>query len=232
MATGFRVDQPTGAGAGANKKARADLWVGTECEVHDTGAGGTPTWALSVPIGSAAALVAGSPITFVPDVPGTYRLSQTRDGMTLNRVFRVTKDNAGVAIAGLLVLPAFREEEGDSDGITGQGSTAGMLPLHVAIRDAVVATRTAMSDSGATLAYGINRRTSGAAFAMPALSGSSSGVLAVVFINLTGVDVTLTAAGTDRFETGVSSPTYVVIAARRSVTFLDDGTIWEPSAAP
>lgn len=94
----------------------------------------------------------------------------------------------------------------------------------------IISSPTLMSNAGATLSHGTNRRTTGAAFAMPALVGSPWDVRAVVFVNLTGVDVTLTAAGADRFETNVSSPTFVVAAARRSVTFLDDGLIWEPTA--
>lgn len=80
-----------------------------------------------------------------------------------------------------------------------------------------------------SLIHGVNRRTSGAAFALPLLIGDPFKVEAVVFVNLTGVDVTVSATGGATIETGVAAPSYVVPAAQRITTFLDDGSIWEPS---
>ena len=90
--------------------------------------------------------------------------------------------------------------------------------------------RTGFDDgSSSTFGYGLCRRTAAGPYALPALSGTPSDPKSIIFFNLTGLDVTVNADGTDPIETGVSASSFVVLAAQRCVTFIDDGSIWEPT---
>ncbi len=150
MAANQRIDQPLGAGAGVSGNARTSLWLNRQVELHDTGTGMSRvrSWTLNYkPAGSAAAITSStaSPALITPDVYGTYMITLQYDGDAITPtksktfVFRVDKTNAGVAVAGLVINPAFREKEAHSQGISGQGSTGGWTPLEEALYSAVSA---------------------------------------------------------------------------------------------
>lgn len=117
---GYKVDQPTGAGAGVANTTRADLWRDQAVEMTDPAAGPESyLWVLKdKPGGSAAVLsdAATDTARLTPDLNGTYRVWLYRNGVLISQfVFRVIKTSAGVTDGW--ALPAFDEaKEEDSGG--------------------------------------------------------------------------------------------------------------------
>lgn len=147
MAVLVRFDQPGGAGVGVAGNARDDLRAGVQIELFDAGPAGARNWTLDwKPAGSGAVLTSptSNPALLNGAVAGeTYKLTCTKDGGVdpsniMTRVIRITKDAAGAAVLGLIILPAFEEEKEHSIGIPGQGLTAGWHPLLVEMRDRIL----------------------------------------------------------------------------------------------
>lgn len=103
--------------------ARNDLWVGWLIQLHD-GAGGNAQWnwtLLAAPTGSAAQLSGDTTATptFTPDLPGTYRIMLITQGGGPGNiqilVLRVRYDIGGVLVYRGWALPAFGEQDGESN---------------------------------------------------------------------------------------------------------------------
>lgn len=155
MPANFRLDQPTGAGAGSSGAARDDLWVGRGIELHDVGSGMTTSreWILEDgPPGTSP--VISNPTAAVATLndanvfANSYRVTLRYDGVSdpnlgsiyvaKNKtfIFRVTKNSSGVVIPRQFPMPAAGELKAESQGIAGQGSTG---RGHAPVLDALAA---------------------------------------------------------------------------------------------
>lgn len=125
----IQINQPTGAGSGVAGNARKGLWVAQNIQLVSALSGNsTFLWEfISIPEGSAATInnATSSTANFDPDINGTYLVRLTVNGggsgNIQERIVGVTKDSTGANLTKGWRLPAFKEKQEHSTGISTTG---------------------------------------------------------------------------------------------------------------